>query len=143
MGIKPRTPATPPEPSSPPNETELPEQWSVQGRGDLVLQLLRGEALDAVSRESRVRAHELGELEAHLPRAGGRAGSRRGVKRELTLARRRVDDALRLAEHLIDKRTHGRVEEAMAMRRALSPRTGQRYKLTLICAFFRVSRSTV
>jgi hypothetical protein len=73
MGIKPRTPATPPEPSSPPNETELPEQWSVQRKGDLVLQLLRGEALDAVSRESRVRAHELGELEAHLPRAGGRA----------------------------------------------------------------------
>jgi hypothetical protein len=55
----------------------------------------------------------------------------------------RVDDALRLAEHVIDKRTHGRVEEAMAMRRALSPRTGRRYKLTLICAFFRVSRSTV
>jgi hypothetical protein len=44
---------------SPPNEVELPERWSVQRKSELVLRLLRGEALDAVSRESQVPAHEL------------------------------------------------------------------------------------
>ncbi len=41
------------------SKTELPERWSVQRKSKLVLRLLRGEALDAVSRESRVPAHEL------------------------------------------------------------------------------------
>ena len=31
---------------------ELPERWSAGRKADLVLRLLRGEALDAVSRES-------------------------------------------------------------------------------------------
>jgi hypothetical protein len=35
---------------------ELPERWSVQRKMELVLRLLRGEALDAVSRESQVRS---------------------------------------------------------------------------------------
>ncbi len=38
---------------------ELPERWSVQRKTELVLRLLRGEPLDAVSRESQVPAHEL------------------------------------------------------------------------------------
>jgi len=38
---------------------ELPERWSVQRKTELILRLLRGEALDAVSRESQVPAHEL------------------------------------------------------------------------------------
>src|SRR5215468_7761885 len=59
MGTKPRKPARPPEPSSPPNELELPERWSVQRKTELVLRLLRGEPLDVVSRESQVPAHEL------------------------------------------------------------------------------------
>src|SRR5215471_5401994 len=45
MGTKPRKPATPPEPSSPANDGELPERWSVQRKSELVLRLLRGEAL--------------------------------------------------------------------------------------------------
>jgi hypothetical protein len=59
MGTKPRKAGTPPEPSSTPSEPELPERWSVQRKSELVLRLLRGEALDAVSRESQVPAHEL------------------------------------------------------------------------------------
>src|SRR5947209_18781554 len=59
MGTKPRKPVTPPELSSTPNEPELPERWSVQRKSELVLRLLRGDALDAVSRESQVPAHEL------------------------------------------------------------------------------------
>src|SRR5262249_47868727 len=35
------------------------------------------------------------------------------------------------------------MEEATAMRRALSPGTGRRYPLTMICAVFRVPRSRV
>jgi len=35
------------------------------------------------------------------------------------------------------------VEEAAAMRRAVSPGTGRRYPLTMICTAFRVPRSTV
>ena len=35
------------------------------------------------------------------------------------------------------------MEEAAAMRGAMSPGTGQRYPLTMICAVFRVPRSTV
>ena len=46
MGMKPRKPATPPEPSSPATEAELPERWSVQRKSELILRLLRGEALD-------------------------------------------------------------------------------------------------
>src|SRR5437870_12117328 len=38
---------------------ELPERWSAARKTELVLRLLRGEALDAVSRESQVPAHEL------------------------------------------------------------------------------------
>src|SRR5947209_892387 len=38
---------------------DLPERWSVQRKMELVLRLLRGEALDAVSRESQVPAHEM------------------------------------------------------------------------------------
>ena len=38
---------------------ELPERWSAGRKTELVLRLLRGEALDAVSRESQVPAHEL------------------------------------------------------------------------------------
>ncbi len=56
MGTKPRKPAPPPEPSSTPSEPELPERWSIQRNAELVLRLLRGEALDAVSRESQVPA---------------------------------------------------------------------------------------
>ena len=33
---------------------ECTERWSVQRKSELVLRLLRGEALDAVSRESQV-----------------------------------------------------------------------------------------
>jgi hypothetical protein len=36
-----------------------PERWSTPRKTELVLRLLRGEALDAVSRESQVPAHEL------------------------------------------------------------------------------------
>ena len=44
---------------------ELPERWSASRKTELVLRLLRGEALDAVSRESQVPTHERIERDLH------------------------------------------------------------------------------
>ena len=109
MGTKPRKPATPPEPSSPPNEVELPERWSVPRKSELVLRLLRGEALDAVSRESQVPAHELEGWKRICLEQGSRGLKTRSdpEERELTLARAKIGELmmrLELAEHLIEKR---------------------------------------
>ncbi len=40
-------------------EGELSERWSAKGKAEVVLRLLRGEAVEAVSREIRRPAHEL------------------------------------------------------------------------------------
>ena len=117
MGRKSRKPATPSEPSSPPNEVELPERWSVQRKSELVLRLLRGEALDVVSRESQVPAHEL--------KSWKRIFLERGLKirsdpeeRELRLTRAKIGELMmrfELAEHLIEKR--GLTDESKKPRR--------------------------
>jgi len=149
MGTKPKKPATLPEPSSPPNEVELPERWSVQRKSELVLRLLRGEALDAVSRESQVPAHELESGKRIFLEQGSRGLKIRSdpEERELTLARAKIGELmmrLELGRALHRKKgAHGRVEEAAAMRDAVSPGTGRRYPLRMICAVFRVPRSTV
>jgi hypothetical protein len=109
MGTKPKKPTTPPEPSSAPNEVELPERWSVQRKSELVLRLLRGEALDAVSRESQVPAHELESWKRIFLEQGARGLKTRSdpEERELTLARAKIGELmmrLELAEHLIEKR---------------------------------------
>jgi len=109
MGTKPRKPATSPEPSSPANEGELPERWSIQRKAELVLRLLRGEALDAVSRESQVPAHELESWKRIFLEQGSRGLKTRSdpEERELTLACAKIGELmmrLELAEHLIEKR---------------------------------------
>src|SRR5262247_1562786 len=109
MGTKPRKPATSPEPSSPPNEVELPERWSVQRKTELVLRLLRGEALEAVSRESQIPAHELEGWKRVFLETGTRGLKTRTEpeERDLTLARGKIGELmmrLELAEHLIEKR---------------------------------------
>jgi hypothetical protein len=109
MGRTSRKPATPSEPSSPPNEVELPERWSIQRKAELVLRLLRGEALDAVSRESQVPAHELESWKRIFLEQGSRGLKTRSdpEERELTLARAKIGELmmrLELAEHLIEKR---------------------------------------
>src|SRR4030095_13328133 len=48
---------------------ELPERWSVQRKTELVLRVVRGESLEAVSRESQVPAHELRVVDINAPRA--------------------------------------------------------------------------
>jgi len=72
MREKQRKPATPANEPAPTEAGELPERWSVQRKTELVLRLLRGEALDAVSRESQVPAHELESWKRVLLESGTR-----------------------------------------------------------------------
>ena len=88
---------------------ELPERWSVQRKMELVLRLLRGEALDAVSRENQIPAHELESWKRVFLDTGTRGLKTRAEpeERELTLARAKIGELmmrLELAEHLIEKR---------------------------------------
>ena len=59
MGTKPRKATTPRSEPLEGEPAELPDPWSAQRKTELILRLLRGEVLDAVSRESQVPAHEL------------------------------------------------------------------------------------
>src|SRR5881296_2269217 len=109
MKDKARKPTTTPGSELPPAAVELPERWSVQRKTELVLRLLRGEALDAVSRESQVPAHELESWKRLFLEQGTRGLKTRSdpEERELTLARAKIGELmmrLELAEHLIEKR---------------------------------------
>jgi hypothetical protein len=101
-------------------EGELPERWSAQRKTELVLRLLRGEALDAVSRESQVPAPELESWKRVFLESGARGLKSRGEpeERELTLARAKIGELmmrLELAEYLIEKK--GFAEEWKRSRR--------------------------
>src|SRR5678816_2205431 len=110
MKDKARKPTTTPGREPAPTEAvELPERWSAGRKTDLVLRLLRGEALDAVSRESQVPAHELESWKRVFLEQGTRGLRIRGEpeERELTLARAKIGELmmrLELAEDLIEKR---------------------------------------
>jgi hypothetical protein len=89
--------------------SELPERWSARQKTEVVLRLLRGEALDAVSRESQVPAHELESWKRIFLETGARGLKSRAEpeERELTLARAKIGELmmrLELAELLIEKR---------------------------------------
>jgi hypothetical protein len=110
MGAKSRktTPALGSEPPAA-EPSELPARWSAPRKSELVLRLLRGEALDAVSRESQVPAHELETWKRIFLEQGARGLRIRGEpeEREITLARAKIGELmmkLELAEHLIEKR---------------------------------------
>jgi len=92
-----------------PEAIELPERWSVPRKTELVLRLLRGEPLDAVSRESQVPANELETWKHVFLEQGTRGLKSRSdpEERELTRARAKIGELmmrLELAEHLIEKR---------------------------------------
>jgi transposase len=110
MKDKARKPITTPGSEPPPTDAaELPERWSAARKTELVLRLLRGEALDEVSRESQVPAHELESWKRVFLEQGTRGLRIRGEpeERELTLARAKIGELmmrLELAEDLIEKR---------------------------------------
>jgi transposase len=109
MRDKRRKSTTPGSEPAAPEAIELPERWSVQRKTELVLRLLRGEPLDAVSRESQVPANELETWKRAFLEQGMRGLKSRSdpEERELTLARAKIGELmmrLELAEHLIEKR---------------------------------------
>src|SRR5262249_10792734 len=75
---------------------DLPERWSAQRKTELVLRLLRGEALDTVSRESQVPAHELERWKRVFLESGVRGLKSRSdpEERELTLARAKIGELM-------------------------------------------------
>ena len=108
------------EPTPPAEAGELPERWSAQRKTELVLRLLRGDTLDAVSRESQVPAHELETWKRIFLEHGARGLKTRSdpEERELTLARAKIGELmmrLELSEHLIEK--GGLTEEWKKLRR--------------------------
>ena len=97
------------EPRPEPAAEELPERWSVQRKTELVLRLVRGESLDAVSRENQVPAHELEQWHRVFVEQGKRGLRTKAEpeERELILARAKIGELmmrLELAEDLIEKR---------------------------------------
>ena len=128
---------------------ELKERWSIRRKTELVLWLLSGEKLDAVSRESQGPGQELQDWRGAFREKGGRGLRTRAEpqERELTLARAEIGELmmrLERAEHLIEKRGFAdEREEAEAMRRGRSTVTGRRYPLTMIGATFRETRASV
>jgi transposase-like protein len=91
---------------------EIPERWSAQRKADLVLRLLRGEALDAVARDSQVPAHELEEWR-RVFLDGGTQGLKKRVDpedRELKRVQAKLGEVmmrLELAEGLLEKKGYG------------------------------------
>jgi hypothetical protein len=92
---------------------ELPERWSAKAKTEVVLRLLRGEALDAVSRDVQVPAHELETWRRRFLDGGVEQLKRRGgdpEERALKQAHAKVGELamqLELAEMLLEKRGFG------------------------------------
>ena len=101
---------------------DLPERWSAKAKVEVVLRLLRGEAVEAVSREIQVPAHEL-EAWRRVFLEGGMAGLRsRGgdpEARAVKQAQAKVGELamrLELAEMLLEKRGYG--EELVRLKKS-------------------------
>ena len=96
---------------------ELPERWSAKAKSEVVLRLLRGEALEAVSREIQVPAHELEAwrrdfLDGAVAKLKSRGGD--SADRALKQAQAKVGEltmTLELVERLLEIRGYG---EALA-----------------------------
>ena len=88
---------------------DLPERWSAQRKMEIVLRLVRGEALDEVAREIQVPVHEVEEWRRVFLEGGQQGLKRRGLdpeERELRRLQAKIGDMtmrLELAEHLLEK----------------------------------------
>ena len=127
IGTKRQKPRAMESATRPVEEGELPERWSARRKCDLVLRLLRGEALDAVSRESQVPAHELESWKRIFLETGARGLKSRAEpeERELTLARTKIGELmmrLELAEYLIEKKASRRNGRGPGDERPRQPR---------------------
>jgi alkylhydroperoxidase family enzyme len=92
---------------------DLPERWSAQRKMEIVLRLVRGEAIDEVAREIQVPVHEVEEWRRVFLESGQQGLKRRGLdpeERELRRLQAKIGDMtmrLELAEHLLEKRGFG------------------------------------
>ena len=99
----------------------LPERWSAQRKTEVVLRVIRGEALDEVAREIQVPVHELEEWRRVFLESGQQGLKRRGLdpeERELRRLQAKIGDMtmrLELAEHLLEKR--GFAEDVRRLRK--------------------------
>ena len=88
---------------------------------EIVLRLVRGEAIDEVARESQVPVHELEEWRRVFLESGQQGLKRRGLdpeERELRRLQAKIGDMtmrLELAEHLLEKR--GFAEDVRRLRK--------------------------
>jgi transposase len=92
---------------------ELPERWSAQRKMEIVLRLVRGEAIDEVAREIQIPVHELEEWRRVFLESGQQGLKRHGLDPEAREVRRlqakigEMTMRLELAEHLLEKRGSG------------------------------------
>ena len=90
-----------------------PERWSAQRKTDVVVRLLRGEAIDEVSRDVCVPVYELEEWRRVFLDTGTQGLKRRGMDpedREVLRLQAKIAEMtmrLELAEHLLEKRGFG------------------------------------
>ncbi len=88
---------------------ELPERWSAKAKSEIVLRLLRGETVDAVSREIQVPVHELEAwrrdfLDGAMAKLKSRSGE--SADRALKQAQAKIGELtmqLELVELLLEK----------------------------------------
>ena len=99
----------------------LPERWSAQRKTEVVLRVVRGEAIDEVAREIQVPVHEVEEWRRVFLESGQQGLKRRGLdpeERELRRLQAKIGDMtmrLELAEHLLEKR--GFAEDVRRLRK--------------------------
>ena len=91
---------------------ETPERWSAVRKTDVVLRLLKGEAIDAVSRDTQVPAHELEDWRRVFLESGTHGLKKRidPEDRELRRVQAKLGEVmmrLELAEDLIEKKGYG------------------------------------
>jgi hypothetical protein len=102
-------------------DAELPERWSAQRKTEVVLRVVRGEALDEVAREIQVPVHEVEEWRRIFLESGQQGLKRRGLdpeEREVRRLQAKIGDMtmrLELAEHLLEKK--GFAEDARRLRK--------------------------
>jgi transposase-like protein len=100
---------------------ELPERWSAARKAEVVLRVVRGEAIDEVAREIQVPVHEVEEWWRVFLESGQQGLKRRGLdpeERELRRLQAKIGDMtmrLELAEHLLEKR--GVAEDVRRLRK--------------------------
>ena len=99
----------------------LPERWSAQRKSEVVLRVVRGEAIDEVAREIQVPVHEVEEWRRVFLEGGQQGLKRRGLdpeERELRRLQAKIGDMtmrLELAEQLLEKR--GFAEDVRRLRK--------------------------